>query len=90
MMRLRFERFRLHSPGAVGVLRSRGVLDDLVDRAERVKASADAELVVIGYPSVIVNARVGAGRANVTVGAVPIPLERSRRILGAAMDAAGN
>lgn len=85
------EKFRLSSAGAKALLRSPAVKADLHARAERVKAAAEPELAALDepYPSVKVTSDIGPGRAGATVTGVPLPLERSRRILGAALDAAG-
>jgi hypothetical protein len=85
------ERFKLDHSGMRGLLRSTGVRADLHARALRVKAVADAELLRLDapYPSTVADSSVGANRASATVLGVPLPLERSRRILGGAIDAAG-
>lgn len=85
------EKFKLNSAGVRDLLRSEGVRADLHVRAERVKAAATPQLVALDapYPSLKVDSSIGVGRADATVTGVPLPLERSRRILGGAMDAAG-
>ena len=85
------ERFVLNSPGVRAILRSPEVRADLHARALRVKAVVDAELATLDapYPGVVADSYTGHGRAGATVLGVPLPLERSRRILGGAIDAAG-
>lgn len=91
MARAGLTRFNLHRRGAVALMRSDGVRNDLEARARRVKAQADAELAGLDapYPATVADTTVGATRAGATVLGVPMPLERSRRILGQALDAAG-
>ena len=86
-----FESFRMISRGAKALLTSEKVRADLHTRAERVKQSADAQLAQLDspYPPVTVGSTTGTNRAGAVVGGVPMPLERSRRILGGAIDAAG-
>lgn len=84
-------RFKLDSGGAKAILRSEAVRADLHVRAERVKVAAEPQLAALDspYPSLKVTSDIGPGRAGATVTGVPLPLERSRRILGGAIDAAG-
>jgi hypothetical protein len=84
-------RFQLSSPGARALLRSAPVAADLLARAERVKVAATPQLAALDspYPALKVTGDIGPGRAGATVTGVPLPLERSRRILGGALDAAG-
>lgn len=91
MARAGLERFELRRRGAIVLMRSDGVRSDLEGRARRVKAVVDAELATLDapYPQVVADTTVGATRAGATVIGVPMPLERSRRILGQALDAAG-
>lgn len=81
-----FEKFKISSPGARALLRSGGVRADLQRRAEAVRTAAqpqtDADLTADSY--------IGKGRAGATVIGVPMPIEQDRRILGGAIDAAGN
>lgn len=85
------EKFVIKSAGAKALLRSAGVRADLGMRAGRVRAAADPELAALdeSYPALKVESDTGPGRAGATVTGVPLPLERSRRILGGALDAAG-
>jgi hypothetical protein len=85
------EKFVIDSGGARALLRSPGVRAMLLARALRVAAAADAQLATLDapYPAVEADSYTGAGRAGATVLGVPLPLERSRRILGGAIDAAG-
>lgn len=85
------EKFRINSAGARDLLRSEGVRLDLLARAERVRVVAEAETRALDapYPALVVDSYVGRDRAGATVLGVPLPLERSRRILGGAIDAAG-
>lgn len=84
-------RFRFDSADAKAILRSQRVRADLHARALRVKAAADAALAALEgpYPPLKVTSDIGPGRAGATVTGIPMPLERSRRILGGAVDAAG-
>ena len=86
------EKFRIIPRGAQDLLRSEGVRADLHARAERVAAAADAQLATLdaAYPATVADSSVGRGRAGATVLGVPVPLEESRRILGSAVDAAGD
>lgn len=88
---MKLDRFVMNSGGARNLLRSEGVRLDLLARAERVGAVADAELATLDapYPAVAVDSHTGRGRSAATVLGVPLPLERARRILGGAIDAAG-
>ncbi len=84
-------RFKLDSSDARAILRSNRVRVDLHARALKVAATADVQLAALDgpYPALKVTSDIGPGRAGATVTGVPMPLERSRRILGGAIDAAG-
>lgn len=81
-----FEKFKISSAGARALLRSPGVRADMQRRADAVLRAAqphtDAELRA--------EAVVGKGRAGATVFGVPLREEAARRVLGSAIDAAGN
>lgn len=78
------ERYKRNPAGMRAILRSGGVRQDLLARAQRVRAAAqvrtDRPLIADSY--------IGAGRAGATVIGVPMRQEREERILGAAIDAA--
>lgn len=82
--------FRPIPAGYRATLRSPGVQLDLLRRARNVKAVVDSHLAELDapYPPAVADVTVGRNRASATVIGVPLPLERSRRILGGAIDAA--
>jgi hypothetical protein len=82
-----FVRFKHNPAGYRAVLRSEAVRVDLDTRAQRVKAAADAEL---SDPRIriVADTTVGRNRAGATIIGVPLRIERSRRVLGRAIDAA--
>ena len=92
-------RFHMRSAGARAILRSDGVRDDLQRRADAVKAVAEPQWLeataddhVDGPVRVIADTYVGSSRAGATVIAIhpySLRIERERRILGGAIDAAG-
>jgi hypothetical protein len=81
------ERFTIDSAGARALLRSDGVRADLDARAQRVKAAAEGQ--VDSDVEIIADSYIGSGRAGATVIGVPMRIERRRRVLGGAVDAAG-
>ncbi|MFH0243594.1 hypothetical protein ACGRHY_14470 [Streptomyces sp. HK10] len=91
-------RFRLRSRGARALLRSDGVRADLQRRADQVRAVADPQFQEATADShvsepvrVIADTYTGAQRAGATVIAIhpsSLRIERERRILGGAIDAA--
>lgn len=89
--------FRYSSAGYREVLRSDGVRADLQRRADQVAAVAGpqfAEEDVWGDPvRVETSSYVGANRASASVAAIhpaAMAIEKERRILGGAIDAAGD
>lgn len=90
--------FRMNSRGARALLRSDGVRDHMQRRADAVWAVAAPAFeratssVWSRYPvRVVADTAVGSGRAFATVIAVhpaSLRIERERRILGGALDAA--
>lgn len=94
------QRFRLSSRGAKALLRSPGVRADLQRRADAVKAACEGEWQQATADShtpepvrVVADTYTGTGRAGATVIAIhpsSLRIERDRRILGGAIDAARN
>lgn len=84
-------KFRMRSAGARALLTSPAVRAMLHAKALQVAAAAEPQLQRLDapYPSLDVSSSSGTRRAAATVAGVPLPLERSRRILGGAIDAAG-
>lgn len=81
-----FEKFKISSPGARALMRSDGVRADLQRRAENVSRAAEASSGIM----LTADTYIGKNRAGATVIGVPMPIEQDRRILGGAIDAAGN
>lgn len=81
-----FERFKYDPAGYRAILRSDEVRQVLQAKADRVAAAARQE-VPDGW-WVRADSTVGRNRASATVFGVPLRLERAKRILGRAMDAA--
>jgi hypothetical protein len=94
------ERFRINSRGARALLRSPGVRAELQRRADSVKAVAEPQFQAATADShvpdpvrVIADTYTGSSRAGATVIAIhpsSLRIERDRRILGGAIDAARN
>lgn len=85
MARSGFEKFKLHPNAARKILRSDDVRQDLERRARNVAQVAQGQ-----HPpdfDVRADSYVGAGRAGATVVGL-LSLERTRRVLGGAIDAA--
>lgn len=90
--------FRMNSRGARALLRSDGVRAHLQERADAVRAvaapafeEATSDIYTRDPVRVIADTSVGSGRAFATVIAVhpaALRIERERRILGGALDAA--
>jgi hypothetical protein len=82
-----FERFKHNPAGYRAILRSEAVRADLDSRAQRVKVAADNQLAGQRI-TVIADTTVGRNRAGATIIGVPTRIEKARRVLGRAMDAA--
>lgn len=88
---MEFDRFEMNSSGYREVLRSDGVRQDLLARAQRVAARAasmynDADSIL----EVKADSYVGKGRAGATtiaIGDQAMRVESERRVLGNAIDA---
>lgn len=85
------QRFQLRSAGAKALLRSEGVREHLLDRAQRVarQARGQAEGVLDhGDQGIVADSYTGRSRAGATVIGVPMRVETRERVLGSAIDAA--
>lgn len=84
-IKIKFERFEHNGKGYVAVLRSDEVRADLQRRADAVKERAEASFAGL---RLIADTNTGKRRAGATVLGVPMRIEKARRILGRAIDAA--
>jgi hypothetical protein len=85
------ERFRLDSRGMKTILKSSGVREDLLARANRVAAQARGRTEGVldhGPGGIVADSYTGRSRAGATVIGVPMEVESTERVLGSAIDAA--
>lgn len=80
--------FKWNRRGYLGVLQSPGVEAMLQGRADQVKAAAEADLPPGSDIYILADTTQGRTRVGATVIGVPMRLEKSKRILGRAIDAA--
>jgi hypothetical protein len=80
------EKFTHNRAGYRAVMRSAGVRNMLLGKAEAVRAAAERDVPADVY--LLADTTVGTNRAGATVIGVPMRLERERRVLGSAIDAA--
>lgn len=82
------ERFVHNRAGYRAVLRSSGTASMLLAKAEAVRRAAEGQLPPDTDIYLLADTTVGQNRAGATVIGVPMRLERDRRVLGSAIDAA--
>lgn len=83
-----FDRFVHNRAGYRAVLRSPGTAKMLQVRAEAVRRAAESQLPADTDIYLLADTTTGQNRAGATVIGVPMRLERLRRVLGSAIDAA--